>query len=729
MSKKKSNIKIDDPFAAQEAQKYSHPIPSREAILNYLRDAGQPLSYHKLTQDLDLAEDEEGALALERRLNAMVRDGQLMCNRRGKYGLIDKLDLKSGTVLAHSDGYGFVKLDDGDTKDEPYLSPRQMRIVFGGDRVLVRVEYDQRGRSIAKIVEILQRGKAQVVGSLFTEGGAIFLAPDNKNMQGDILIPPEKLKGAKPGQIVVANLLIPAVPNFRRPPVGEVIEILGDYMAPGLEIEIALRTNELPYAWPQPVLKQAQQFGTEVTEQDIAAREDLRHLPFVTIDGEDAKDFDDAVYAEVIPDKGWKLYVAIADVSHYVKKDSALDAEALLRGNSVYFPGQVIPMLPEVLSNGLCSLNPEVDRLCLVCEMTLSQRARVQRYKFYPAVIHSKARLTYQRVSQLLQGNAHDIGDTLVPHLQALYQLYQKLLQARLRRGAIDFDFPETQIIFDEQRKIEKILARERTEAHRLIEECMLVANVCAAQFLEKHHARVPGLYRVHEGPKLEKVEDVKTFLRELGFQFHTGEQPEPKDYAEILNKLEGRPDKKLIETVLLRSLMQAVYTVENLGHFGLAYPAYTHFTSPIRRYPDLMVHRMIHFIAQRKRKAHFPYDAKQTQNIAEHCSMTERRADEATRNVVAWLKCEFLQDKLGEEFTGRITSAVAFGIFVELDTFFIEGLVHVTALKNDYYHFDAVRHCLRGERSGTVYRIGDPVKVRIVRVDLEQKQIDFDLV
>jgi ribonuclease R len=722
MGKKK--IRNQDHFAEREAKKYEHPIPSREFILEYLAKLDRPTNYRQLLIELELESPDEKE-ALKRRLTAMVRDGQLMQNRRGAFGLLDKMDLILGRVVGHKDGFGFVIPDDG--SDDLFVNARQMRTVFHEDKVMVRVSnIDHRGRREGAIVEVIEHNTHEIVGRLLSEGGAMFVQPTNKRIPQDILIPPEALEGAKPGQMVVVT--ITTQPSSKTRPVGKVKEIIGEHMAPGMEIDVAIRNHELPHEWPEDVLKETAHIPSDVSQDAIQGRLDLRHLPFVTIDGEDAKDFDDAVFCKSNTRGGWVLYVAIADVGHYVKPNSPLDKEAFNRGNSVYFPGRVIPMLPEALSNGLCSLNPHVDRLALVCEMAISANGKITRYQFHEAVFRSQARLTYNQVNAMVVENDKKLQQqfsAVLPHVQELFALYHVLHKARKKRGSIDFDLPETKIIFGEDRKIERIVAVQRNDAHRLIEECMLCANICAARFLLKNDC--PGLYRVHEGPSPEKLMDLRKFLNENGLKLPGGETPTPRDYAALLLSVEGRPDAHIIQTVLLRSLSQAVYDPENRGHFGLAFDAYTHFTSPIRRYPDLIVHRAIRRVLRGK---FVPGEIEPIfQKYGEHCSMTERRADEATREAVNWLKCEYMLDKVGEEFPGVISSVTSFGLFIELTDIYIEGLIHISVLPNDYYHFDPLRHEIYGERSGKCYRLGDVVNVKVVRVDLDQGQIDFMLV
>ncbi|MBC9249194.1 ribonuclease R [Pseudomonas alcaligenes] len=740
-----------DPEAAREAEKYDNPIPSRELILQHLSERGSPAAREELVAEFGLTTDEQ-LEALRRRLRAMERDGQLIYTRRGTYAPVDKLDLIRGRISGHRDGFGFLAPDDG--SDDLFLSPAQMRLVFDGDRVLARVAgFDRRGRREGAIVEVIERAHESIVGRYFEEAGIGFVEADNPKIQQEVLVTPGRTGGAKIGQFV--EIKITHWPTSRFQPQGDIVEVIGNYMAPGMEIDVALRSYDIPHVWPEAVIKEARKLKPEVEEKDKQNRVDLRHLPFVTIDGEDARDFDDAVYCEKNSSRwklfsgGWKLYVAIADVSHYVKVGSALDEEAVKRGNSVYFPERVVPMLPEELSNGLCSLNPHVDRLAMVCEMTMSKSGKLVDYQFYEAVIHSHARLTYNKVSYMLEQPSSSEGKALrgeykeiLPHLKQLYALYQVLLAARHERGAIDFETQETRIIFGSGRKIAEIRPTQRNDAHKLIEECMLAANVATAQFMQKHE--IPSLYRVHDGPPPERLEKLKAFLGELGLGLHKGKEgPSPKDYQKLLASIQGRPDFHLIQTVMLRSLSQAVYSADNNGHFGLNYEAYTHFTSPIRRYPDLLVHRAIRSVIRSRletphvqragavsipRARIYPYDEPALEQLGEQCSLTERRADEATRDVVNWLKCEFMQDRVGESFEGVITAVTGFGLFVELKDIYVEGLVHVTALPADYYHFDPVHHRLAGERSGRSFRLGDSVEVKVMRVDLDERKIDFEL-
>lgn len=734
-----------DPQAAREQQKYENPVASRELISEVLAAAEGPLGHMTLCQRLGL-DDPNAIEALRRRLIAMERDGQLVSNRKGAYAVADKFDLVRGRVQGHRDGYGFVIPQGGG--EDIYLTNRQMRKVFDGDEVLVRKgQTDFRGRIEGAIIEVIASQSKTLVGRLYTERGINFLRADNPRVFQDILVADDDLGGAKTGQLVTLEVVDHPFKN--RFPSGRVVEVLGEHLAPGVEIDVSIRSHNIPYIWPDDVAAEAAALSPQVLEADKSARIDVRHLPLVTIDGEDARDFDDAVFCENKRGGGWRLYVAIADVAHYVAVHSGLDNEAQLRGNSVYFPDYVVPMLPEALSNGLCSLNPAVDRLCMVCEMTISAAGKITGYVFYESVMHSKARLTYTQVGEILKERSQKTSETrqqfshVVPHLDELANLYSVLRAARDERGAIDFDTTETRIIFDAHRKIEKIIPVVRNDAHKLIEECMLAANVCAAKFLEE--LGVPALYRVHEPPKERKLELLKDFLTELGLSLRSYEDIKPADYQAIIQAIAHRPDASLIQTVLLRSMNQAVYSPENKGHFGLAYQAYTHFTSPIRRYPDLLTHRAIRRlirsdIPSKRVRRHpealiqpssitYPYSMADIVTIGEQCSLSERRADEATRDVVGWLKCEYLQSRVGEVFPGIVGAVVGFGLFVELSDLFVEGLVHISSLPQDYYHHQPAQHRLVGERTGRIFRLGDRLTVKVVRVSLDDRKVDFELV
>jgi len=716
---------IADPYAQREAAKYEQPIPSRELILQLIEQRGKPIGRKQIAEAFSL-ESEDQLEALRRRMRAMERDGQVLFNRRQQYCLVDKQDLIAGRILSYPDGFGFLKPDDGGGEDL-FMSPREMNQVLHNDRALVRVSgVDRKGRREGKIVEVLERNTHQVVGHFISEHGVQFVKPDNKKITQNVLITKGESNGAKKGDMVVATLT--EQPTSRRQPIGKITEVLGAHMAPGMEIDVAIRTYELPNEWPEAVLKQVKPLKKVVAEEAKEGRVDLRDVPLVTIDGEDARDFDDAVFCSKTP-KGWKLLVAIADVSHYVQQGTALDIEAKNRSTSVYFPEQVIPMLPEILSNGLCSINPDEDRLCMVCEMIINEQGQVTRTKFFDAVMRSHARLTYNKVSEMLEHDHAKLKKKykdVLPHLEEMYALYKAMRGQREVRGAMDFDTQDTQIIFGKDRKIEKIIPTQRNDAHKLIEEFMIAANSAAARYLNRN--KMPRLLRIHEGPSEEKIKNLKTFLGEVGLHMGGGDKPTPVDYMHLTSTIKGRPDAHLIQTVLLRSMSQAVYSSEKKGHFGLALDAYTHFTSPIRRYPDLMVHRAIRHCLQGKSPESFYCGFPEIATLGEHCSSNERRADDATRDVVSWLKCEFMQDKIGETFPGIISAVTGFGLFVELVDLYVEGLVHVTALGQDFFKFDPLSHQLKGERTGVNYRLGDAVNIVVAGVNLDDKKIDFEL-
>ena len=739
-----------DPHAAREADKYENPVPSRELILEYLENCDEPATHMQLVEIFNL-HDEDQIEAVRRRLIAMCRDGQLIENRRRAFIPLSRIELIRGRILGHKDGYGFLIREDNEK--DLHISAKQMRKVFDGDKVAVRLAgVDNRGKQEAVVVEVLQRNTHQLVGRFYTQGDSAYVTPDSRRIPHEILIHHDDMANAQHGQFVVVD--ITGQPESRKLPEGRIIEVLGDHLAPGMEIDIALRSHEIPFVFGEEVEQQAAAIESEVSEEDKAKRFDLRDIPFVTIDGEDAKDFDDAVYCEYDSEsRGWRLFVAIADVSHYVQVNSPLDVEAQNRGNSVYFPEHVVPMLPEKLSNGLCSLKPKVDRLCMVCEMGISAEGQLTSYKFFEGVMHSHARLTYNLVGKILERNDEDEAEQLrqehraiVPQLDNLYALYQALRVSRSQRGAIDFETTETRIVFNSERKIQDIVPVERNDAHKLIEECMLCANVATARFLQEH--KVPALYRVHQGPSEQKLENLRKYLNEQGFILEGGTEPTPKDYLQVMKKIADRPDAALMQIMLLRSMSQAMYQPENEGHFGLAYTAYTHFTSPIRRYADLLVHRAIRFLIRGERQDEallnttrrvegasilskdkiYPYDMNALLQFGEQTSLTERRADDATRDVMDFLKCEYMRTHVGEEFTGVVSAVTNFGLFVQLKDLYIEGLIHVTNLNNDFYQFDPIRLRLNGERSGKSFGMGDELKIKVGRVDMDDRKIDFEL-
>jgi ribonuclease R len=643
-----------------------------------------------------------------------------------------------GYVIGHKDGHGWVRPEGSMNKDNDVLLPHhQMRTLLHGDFVLVQPSgTDKRGRKEGRLVRVLEERKTQVVGRFFMEYGYAYVVADDSRISQDILIPNEHRGGARMGNVVVVEVTDRG--SRSRGMMGQVVEVLGENMAPGMETQIAIRTHQIPHEWPEEVEKQVKQFGEFVPEEAKEGRVDLRDLPLVTIDGEDARDFDDAVYCERKKSGGWRLWVAIADVSYYVRPNTPLDKEAIVRGNSVYFPSQVVPMLPEVLSNGLCSLNPQVDRLCMVCEMTISDTGKLSGYKHYEAVMNSHARLTYNKVSDILEGNEElrERYSAVAPHLHELHNMYQVLKRARDNRGAIEFETVETKFIFNADRKIDRIEPVVRNDAHKIIEECMILANIASASLVEK--AKEPSLYRVHETPGEERLQGFRDFLSELGLDLSGGLEPSPTDYAELIKKIGERQDKELIQTMLLRSMKQAVYNADNAGHFGLALKRYAHFTSPIRRYPDLLLHRAIKYLIAKQEGRNtdrwtptggYHYSFDDMDYYGEQCSMTERRADDATRDVADWLKCEYMQDHVGEELDGVIANVTGFGFFVRLTELHIDGLVHISSLANDYYQFDPIGQRLIGESFGAIYRLGDAVKVKVLSVNLDDKKIDFELV
>ncbi len=735
MSKRsKSRGGSQDPHREREQNKYDKPIASREHLLDLMAETGAPATREELESILRLRSPDDKE-ALRRRLQAMVRDGQLLKNRRGAFVIVDEQDLIRGRIIAHPNGFGFLKPDDGG--DDLYLAPRDMRAVLHGDRAVVRVAgIDRRGRREGVLIEVLERANESIVGRLVVENGVSFVVPDNKRINQDVMIPEGDMGGARPNQIVVATLV--QQPSRRGPPVGRVSRVLGEHLTAGMEIEVAIHAHGIPCEWPKPVREQVKGIAAEVLEEDKRDRLDMRDKPLVTIDGLDAKDFDDAVYCERRRG-GWRLFVAIADVAHYVQPSSALDDEAQQRGTSVYFPGRVVPMLPEALSNGLCSLNPDVDRLCMICEMTVDAKGKIVRSKFHNGLMRSHARLTYDQVADMLYEGDQPLRKqhaALVPHLEVLDELFQVLMKSRRQRGAMEFEGRETRIEFNDDRKIDAIVPLVRNDAHKLIEECMILANIAAARALGRK--KMPALYRVHEGPEPEKLEELRSYLGLRGLSLGGGAKPRAKDLAKVLAAIEGREDEAQIQVVLLRSLKQAVYQPDNQGHFGLALDEYAHFTSPIRRYPDLLVHRGLKqilassgvksFLTGGPAKA-FRYSMNDMVLLGQQCSAAERRADEATRDVTNWLKCEYMSDRVGDEFDGVVSAVTSFGLFVDMTAVYVEGLVHISNLPNDYYNFDPVSQQLVGKGHGVAYSLGKKVRVKVARVDLDERKIDLDLV
>jgi len=714
-NKKKEKHKQTGPHSSE----YEVPISSRKTLMRYLEAAQSPANIREIAKALDIV-GKPALTSLRRRLQAMTRDGQVLHTRGNRYGIAKRMELIAGRVLGHPDGFAFVRPEE--KSGDIFLSHTDARNVLHGDRVLVRVAgLDNLDRPFGSVVEVLERANSEVVGRYYREKGVGFVTPDNPRINQDILIP-KAGKKAKSGQFVVAQ--ITQQPDGRRqPPIGEIVDVLGEHMAPGMEIDVAIRTYNLPVEWSQSVTEEVAKLPVEVDANILERRTDLRDKGFVTIDGEDARDLDDAVYCKK-SDSGFNLYVAIADVAHYVTEGSALDMEARSRGTSVYFPNNVIPMLPERVSNGICSLNPGEDRLAMVCEMRFDNHGRMKKYRFYNAAIRSHARLTYEDAAILISSNKKPKKVSSELNVLSLYALYQLLKARREERGALDFETREPYFIFDKQRKIERIESRQRNDAHRMIEESMISANVAAATELIKNQCT--ALFRNHDRPDPEKLESLREFLAGIGLQLGGGNEPSALDFARILARATDRSDQHLIEMILLRSQKLAQYEPENGGHFGLALEAYAHFTSPIRRYPDLLVHRAIKArIARRKQS---PDCATVVMALGQHCSMTERRAEEATRDVIAWLKCEYMEDKVGERFSGVVSGVTSFGVFIQLNDIFVEGLLHVTSLPQDYYEFDPAHHCLRGRASGNQFSIGQVIEVVVARVSLDDRKIDFSL-
>ena len=715
---KSLNLREKDPFLKREKQRYEHPLPSREWIIELLEQKGVPSKIEVLARELSITEEEYEFF--ERRLKAMARDGQVLINRRGAVCAADKLDLVKCRVEAHKDGFGFaVPLTP--TKDGDFvLYERQMRGIMHGDIVTVRpAGIDRRGRREGTVLDIVERAQSKVVGRFYMDRGVAILEAEDKRLNQSIVLEPDSVAHFKPesGQVIVGE--IETYPEQNRPAVAKIIEVLGDYADSGMEIEIAVRKHHLPHQFSEACTKAAKKIPNHVRKSDLKGRVDLRDLPLVTIDGETARDFDDAVFAEKIG-RNYRLVVAIADVSHYVRPDDAIDTDAQERSTSVYFPRRVIPMLPENLSNGICSLNPDVERLCMVCDMVITYAGNIKEYRFYPAVMRSHARLTYNQVWDWI---SDDLDHPHKAQIDTLYKLFKILQKKRFERGAVEFESVETQMLFDDNGKIEKIVPVVRNDAHKLIEECMLAANVCAAEFLIKN--KHTALFRNHLGPTPEKLATLREQLGLLGLQLGGGDNPTPKDYAALAEQFKGRPDAELLQVMMLRSMQQAVYEPHCDGHFGLAYEAYAHFTSPIRRYPDLTVHRAIKAVLNQQ--TYTP--SKSWQALGVHTSFCERRADDASRDVENWLKTYYMRDKVGEIFEGKISGMTNFGLFVTLDGIHIDGLVHISDLGEDYFNFRPEIMAIEGERSGIRFNMGDKVSVRVARADLDTSKIDLTLI
>lgn len=723
---KVTKASAEKPEKGTSKRTYSSPIAERKDILKVINKAGQPLTYDQLLVHFEYHESDEKREALRRRLGAMCRDGQLIRNRKQGFVPVDANDLVAGHISAHADGFGFLVVDDESA--DIYLNATQMRQVLHGDKAVVCITgTDHRGRKEGRITDVLERANTRVVGRLVIDQGVTYIQPDNKRIHLNLLIPPRDAGDASNGDMVVAEIV--EQPSRRNPPVGRIVEVLGEHLTPGMEIDVAIHSHGIPSEWPADVIKQTSKYKDTVSAKDIKNRRDVRDLPLVTIDGADARDFDDAVYCEKT-ETGWRLFVAIADVSHYVKPGSALDNEAQNRGTSVYFPGRVVPMLPEELSNGLCSLNPDVDRLCMLCIMSLDSTGELKRTRFQRAVMRSYARLTYEQANEIVMLRDKEQRKKfrpLVPHLDNLYKLFKVLSRQRQKRGAIEFESNESRIEFDADRKINAIVPVMRNDAHKLIEECMILANVATAGYLLKR--KMPALYRVHHGPQADRLDDLRSFLALRGLKLTGGDKPGARDFAALAKSAAKLPDATVIHTVMLRSMQAAVYQPGNEGHFGLSLDHYAHFTSPIRRYPDLLVHRAIGHILDGGKPSNYGYSANEMTHLGEHCSTTERRAEEATRDVTSWLKCEYMLEHIGDTFNGVISTVTSFGLFIQLKGIYVDGLAHIASLGSDYYHFDQAAHTLTGERSGVQYALGDSIRVKVTAVNLDERKIDFQTI
>jgi ribonuclease R len=706
---------------ASKAKPYKHPIPNQGALIDFLTEVGKPTKVEPILSAFDLKGQRMRTLLVER-LQGMVKAGQVLENRRGEFCLTAKLNLVTGKVSGHRDGFGFVIRDDGDAEDV-YLSAREMRSLFDGDRVAVRIKgLDHRGRAEGELVDVLERGTREVAGQFIRERGIGIVIPDNTKLSHRILIPKGEAGNAKHGNMVVVEIL--DFPTQVEQATGRITTIIGMPGDEGIATDIAIHSHGIPFKWPDAVRKEVQEFGTTVTSGSHKGRTELRNVDLLTIDGEDARDFDDAVYCKKSSD-GWRLLVAIADVAHYVSIGSALDNEAIVRGTSVYFPDRVVPMLPEVLSNGLCSLNPKVDRLCMVCDMRVSSAGKVTKSTFFEGVMKSKARLTYTQVADFLSGASKtSVPKELQGSIGDLHDLYKAFAKQRRRRGAIEIDLPQTKFKLNEDGEIDRIEVVPRNDAHRLIEECMIAANVEAAKFLKQH--KIPGLYRIHPKPDEERFNEFRLYLVSLGLKVPHPAHVEPRHFTQLIEQVRDRPDSAAITMAMLRSLTHAAYSPDNVGHFGLALPSYAHFTSPIRRYPDLLVHRAIRHIIRGGKPGKYDYGPKEMERLGMITSAHEKRAEEATRDVEAWLKCQYMEKHLGEEFDGVITGVTNFGLFVQIRELMTDGLVHVTSLANDYYKYDAGSQRLVGERSGHSYHLGAEMRIRVQRVDMETRKIDF---
>ena len=720
MTSKKKRSRGTAPGGDAAPERYRHPVPDRQAVLDALEAADRPLDFDALVEQFNI-QGRRQHKALAEVLSRMLHSGQVLLNRREEYCLAERLQLVTGVVQGHRDGYGFLVPDDG--SERLYLAPRAMQPLMHADRVSGKRARETRRGPEGTVLDILERAHTEVAGRYIRERGIGLVVPDNPRLTQRLLVPPGAHGKAQPGNMVIAKILdYPAQDELAT---ASISRVLGDPDREGMPTDLAIHAHGIPHRWPRAVREAASAFATTVPTRAKQGRVDLRKTPLVTIDGADARDFDDAVYAERKGD-GWRLLVAIADVAHYVTPGSAIDKEALKRATSVYFPDRVVPMLPEVLSNGLCSLNPKVDRLCMVCDLVIDASGKVVRSKFYDAVMRSHARLTYSEVHAFLSTDTRTRSMTplVTDSLRQLHALYRAFAKRRRARGAIELELPQLRIRMNDQGEVERIAALPRNDAHKLIEECMIAANVEAARFITRK--KIPGLFRVHARPDEERFEAFRQHMLELGFKVPHAAHPRPGELRKLMSGVQDRPDAFAINMALLRSFAHAEYTPDNIGHFGLALDAYAHFTSPIRRYPDLMVHRAIRHMTQGGKPRAFEYDAGTMTRLGKLTSERERRAEDATREVEALLKCQYMARHLGERFSGLVSGVTHFGLFVQIGELQVDGLVHVSSLGSDYFEHEPERHRLVGSRTGKVYQLGDTLEVIVNRVDLEARQIDF---
>ncbi len=658
-------------------------------------------------------------------LKELVRSGDVTLLKGNRYGLTRQMKLITGTITIHPDGFGFVQSQDREQPDV-FIPPRKLKGAVHGDMVTARIEKDTAKGPEGAVIRINERSVQEVVGIFHAGRNLGVVIPENERLRFEILIPNPKKYGNIDGMAVVARIL-----HFSKTGTtaeGEIVKVLGDPESIEVQSQIVINKYQLPNKFSKPAMLQAEELPESIRKEDLSGRKDIRQLPLVTIDGENAKDFDDAVHVKKTR-SGFVLTVAIADVSHYVEKGSSLDSDALERGTSVYFPDRVIPMLPEKLSNGLCSLVPEQDRLAMVARISFDKDGNVKRASFFKAVMRSHYRFTYKLVQKLLDGQDKKLLNRhkkFLKTIREMEELAKLLMKKRQERGSIDFDLPEPEVILGLTGELESIVLRERSMAHRIIEEFMIAANEAVARFLSQRN--IPVLYRIHEPPEREKIDDLVEYLRSLGYNIKTPKKIDPFWFQKILGMVEGKPEEYVINSMLLRSMNQAVYSPENKGHFGLASPTYLHFTSPIRRYPDLVVHRVLKGNLRRIRKRPV-YSKEELIPLGEHLSRRERIAMEAEREMLERLKIRYMEDKIGEQFHGIITGVTSFGMFVELKEIFISGVVRLVDMADDYYEFDSKRHLLRGKRTGKIYRLGQEIVLRLIGINKARRHLNFEIV